>query len=208
MATEAQIQKERDDARRRRQPPSAPHRVEVPFTGDGGFEVPEDDAPLELTLEVTDADGEIAPWFDDHWWTELINTWADRIATIHIAPTPFALQHIVVLHHLEMLCRVAPRWRIVGHGYRDDLDGADSIAALVKSAYHEIRIIDRPRPGMGIATRKLEGAGLDELFGQVRREQQRLDRTTPTLVRVPSTEPPASQDGRTVVDKQGTAPAC
>jgi len=206
MATESQIQKERDDARRRRQPPSAPHRVEVPFTGDGGFEAPAEDAPLELTLEVTNAEGEIAPWFDDFWWTELINTWGDRCVTIHIAPTPLALQHMVVLHHLEMLCRVARQWRIVGHGYRDDLDDADSIAALVKSAYHEIRIIDRPRPGFGIATRRLEGAGLDELFGQVRREQQRLDRMTPTLVRVPSTEPAPSHEGLTVEDKQDKAP--
>ncbi len=166
---------------------------------------PDDAAPLELTLEVTDADGEIAPWFDDYWWTELINTWGDRTVTIHIAPTLLALQHMVVLHHLDMVCRVAPRWRIVGHGYRDDLDGVDSIAALVKSAYHEIRMIDRPRPGIGIATRKLEGAGLDELFGQVRREQQKLDRTTPTLVRVPSPEPPASRDGPTVPDEQSTA---
>ncbi|MCH9002498.1 MAG: hypothetical protein IIC02_07975, partial [Planctomycetes bacterium] len=143
-------------------------------------------ASLELTLETTDADGEIAIWFDDRWWTEIIDRFGEKKLTIHIAPTPAALLHSVVLYHLDMIYRVAPQWRVVGHAYRNDLCDANAVAALARSAYHEVRFFDQDRPGSMRSDRCLMGVPLDQLFGQIRREQTRLGRTAPVLVRVPA----------------------
>ncbi len=187
MASESEIHRERDLARRRRQAPAVPHRLTIGVGADGTLDDIAAGASLELTLETTDADGEIATWFDDCWWTGIIDRFGDEKLTIHIAPTPAALLHSVVLYHLDMIYRVAPQWRVVGHAYRNDLCDANAVVALGKSAYHEVRFFDQDRPGTMRSDRCLMGVPLDELFGQIRREQTRLDRTAPVLVRVPST---------------------
>ncbi len=186
MASESEIHRERDLTRQRRQAPAAPCRLTIGVDADGSLGDIAPGASLELTLETTDADGEIATWFDDCWWTEFIDRFGEKKLTIHIAPTPAALLHVVVLYHLDMIYRVAPQWRVVGHAYRHDLCDAKAVAALARSAYHEVRFFDQDRPGTMRSDRCLMGAGLDEIFGQIRREQTRLDRTTPVLVRVPS----------------------
>ncbi len=208
MATESQIHRERDETRRKRKPPPHSHRLIVPFGGQGQIETPDDETPTEIALEVTDADGNTAPWFDDFWWTDLIDRWGDRKMTFHIAPTRLALLHMVVLHHLDMLYRVAPLWRVVGHAYRDDLRDADDIASLVKSTYHEVRITDQERPGAIRSDRTLAGPPLEEFFGQIRREQQRVGRTTPIMVRVPPSDPQtADVDPKKTVEYLFASPA-
>ncbi|MCH8150689.1 MAG: hypothetical protein IH987_22410 [Planctomycetes bacterium] len=186
MASESEIYRERDLTRHQRQAPTAPCRLTIGVDADGTLGKFAADASLELTLETTDADGEIATWFDDSWWTEIIDRFGEKKLTIHIAPTPGALLHLVILYHLDMIYRVAPQWRVVGHAYRNDLDDSNAVAKLAKGAYHEVRFFDQDRPGTMRSDRGLTGLPLDELFGQIRHEQTRLGRTAPVLVRVPS----------------------
>ena len=186
MASESEIHGERDLTRHRRQAPAPPCRLTSGVDTDGTLRELEPDELLELTLETTDADGEIAPWFDDFWWTGIIDRFGEKKLTIHIAPTPGSLLHLVVLYHLDMIYRVAPQWRVVGHAYRNDLSDSNAVATLAKGAYHEVRFFDQDRPGTMRSDRGLMGIRLDELFGQIRQVQTRLGRTTPVLVRVPS----------------------
>ncbi len=168
----------------RRQPPREPARVVTAYD-DGG--VPEDvlAGPILLTIEATNSDSELASWLDDIWWTDVIRRWADHAVTVAFAPTPGALLHPVVLHHVEMLRRVLPGWRIVGHVYRDDLTDDEEIERAAKSPYHEIRFFDQSRPGAAQPEQGRPAFALDGLFGRIRREQSRIGVTRPALVRLP-----------------------
>ncbi|MGD2109505.1 MAG: hypothetical protein PVI86_08940 [Phycisphaerae bacterium] len=143
--------------------------------------------PILLTVEATNAEGDVAPWLDDLWWTGVIRRWADSAVTVLFAPTPGALLHPVVLHHAEMLRRVEPGWRVVASAYRDDISGIAEISRVARSPYHEVRFFDQDRPGTPTSIEEYDRAiGLDELFGQIRREQVRFDRRQPALVRLPA----------------------
>ena len=76
------LREARDATQRLRRPPSDP--VHIRATVDGRGEIGEDLAsgPIELTVEVTDADGEPADWLDDLWWTSLIERWGDDALTV------------------------------------------------------------------------------------------------------------------------------
>ncbi len=157
--------------------------------------------PIELTIEATSAAGELAGWLCDDWWTEVIGRWGDRACTVYVAPTPEALLHPVVLHQVEMLRRVLPEWRAVGYGFVEDLLGRDEIDQLLRSGYHELRLIDGRRPGVLKADRRLDGTTVEVLIGEIRREQTRRSVSTPVLVRVPgstsdSTSPASAFQGR------------
>lgn len=143
-------------------------------------------APSELWLDATDADGEVASWFDDGWWTEVITRWGDDPLSIHISPTPAALLHPVVLYGVEMVRRVAPRWRIVGHAFAEEVCLDATTEAIARSPYHEVRFIDTPRPDTPPAVRLDPPFPVEELMSRVRRAQMAARRTWPILVRVAS----------------------
>ena len=142
--------------------------------------------PSELWLDATDADGEVASWFEDGWWTEVINRWGEDPLTIHISPTPAGLLHPVVLYGVEMVRRVAPRWRIVGHAFAEEVCLDTTVEAIARSPYHEVRFIDTPRPDTPPVARFDPPFPVEELMARVRREQLAARRTWPVLVRVAS----------------------
>lgn len=185
MLTESSKQARRE-AIQRRQPPG--HPVSVVASFEAGCHPSDENglAPSDLTIEATNEDGEAAEWFDDTWWTGVVRSWGDADVTLHVAPTPGALLHPIVLHHLEMVGRVLPRWRIVGHAYRDDVVTDEAIEMLVQSPYHEVRFVDRPRPTEPLSDRCDLAPPLEELFGRIRCEQSHLTATRPILVRLPA----------------------
>ena len=176
----------RQATERLRRPPSEPRRIQLSFDSGGKLGEQIVPAPAELALEATNAEGELAAWFHDGWWTEVIERWGDDPVTIHISPTASALLHMVVLHQLEMIRRVAPTWRIVGHAYRDDLSDEDAIDRLACSPYDEIRVIDQTRHSRAPSGQSSLGTALNEIFGRIRREQTRAGTTRPILVRLPA----------------------
>ena len=175
-----------------RRAPGEPLHIVVPFGGIGRLPEHGDIDNVELTIEATNADQELADWCDDDWWTDVIVCWGDRRVTLRFSPTPGALLHPVILYQLEMLRRVTPNWRLIGYGYRDDVTTVGDVAAIARSWYHEVRFIDQPRPGLVAADRFGSGARLDELFGRIRRAQAEVGMTTPILVRM------AGESGRGV----------
>ena len=175
----------RQATERLRRPPSEPRRIHLGFESEGKLGEQIVPAPAELALETTNAEGELAAWFHDGWWTEVIQRWGDDPLSVHITPTPSALLHMVVLHQLEMIRRVAPTWRIVGHAYRDDLTDEDAIDRLACCPYDEIRVIDQARHSRAPSDRCL-GIPLNEIFGRIRREQARAGTARPILVRLPA----------------------
>lgn len=167
-----------------RRAPNQPTCVDVPFSGSEDIIVRLPAAPLQLNIFATDATGETAPWFDDMWWMELIGRYADEALTVVIIPTPAALLHPVVLHHLEMIFRVVPGWRMAGYAFVDDLQTLDEWELAARSAYHELRLLDRLR-NPSLPTR-MEVKPLDEVIGEIRRAQQRMSAKRPTIIRLPA----------------------
>ncbi|MCH7885239.1 MAG: hypothetical protein IIC01_08320 [Planctomycetes bacterium] len=213
MAQDTRSQLRNETERRRRAPPEPTH---VLATFDHGGQLGGDTThgPIELAVEVTDPDGKLADWFDDNWWTEVLQRWGDDPVTLRMAPTPQALLHPTVLHHLEMLRRVAPRWRIVGHAYVGDVASDEAVATAAGSAYHEIRFLDRPRPGASASDRADWQLPLAELFGRIRQAQIEMNATAPILVRLPGeaagpapTPPPTQCSGASTTGPRfATAP--
>jgi hypothetical protein len=169
-----------------RRSPYEPIEIRVGF--DGGWETEELDGnrPVVLTVEATNAAEELASWFDDAWWTRIIRLLADHWVTVHIARTPGALLHPVVLHKVDMLRRVMPQWRLVGHAYAGEVSTADAMNQLARSPYHEVRFSDQRRPGALLPDRGTPGPSLAEILIRVRGEQSREDLSMPILVRAPT----------------------
>ncbi|UCE61175.1 MAG: hypothetical protein JSU63_05380 [Phycisphaerales bacterium] len=188
MDSDSSVEQRRATQQKRR-PPGEVVRVTARFDSDGVLQEDLTSAPAEVMIEATDSEGEVAVWFDDYWWTDLIERWVDDPITLHITQTPGALLHPVVLHQMEMVGRVAPRWRMVGHSYRSDVSTDDAIESLACSAYHEVRFLDQTRPGAPRSDREGLDLSVDELFGRIRREQVRLGATRPVLVRLPAQSP-------------------
>ncbi len=195
----------RVDTQGRRRGPGEPAHLLATFDHGGRLEDDTPHGPIELAVEVTDAGGLLADWFNDEWWTEVVQRWGDDPVTLRVAPTPGALLHPVVLHYLEMVLRVAPRWRIVGHAYAGDVTTDEAIATAAGSAYHEIRFLDRPRPDASRLNRVDWQLPLAELFGRIRRAQADMNASTPILVRLPTdtTEPAIAPS--TVDQTEGSA---
>ncbi len=176
----------RRTAQNRRQSPALPVQIVATFAD--GYRIT-DTAPadaVELLVEPTNANGAFAQWLDDAWWTAIIQRWADDPVTVHIAPTFSALCHPIVLHQIEMIRRVVPGWRTIGHVYRTDLATDDCVAAVASSPYHEVRFIDARRPGILRTGRIDTDQPLEVLFRRIRNEQNRTGATTPILTRVPA----------------------
>lgn len=130
----------------------------VPYAGRGEFVEPRIEGEAELILELTDEEGELAPWFDDFWWVDVLTRFKNRAVTFHISPTPAALLHPVVLHQLEMICRLEPTWRIVGYAYRKELEQCEA-DAVARSPYHQLWVVEGARRGkpQSTAPSALEG---------------------------------------------------
>lgn len=175
-------------ARRRRAPKTPAH---LSFRCQSGGEWPpsiEADA-VELDIEATDPNGKPAPWLDGDWWTDAIERLADAEVTVRFLPTSGALAHPVVLQHVQMVRRVAPRWRILGDVDGRELTDEQGVAAAALSGYHELRVYDgaaesrQPRPRVSATM------SVSEWFGRVRTIQNRAGVTTPVLVRLASPPP-------------------
>ncbi len=200
----------RNATQRHRRPPGSPVKRTVRFGGNGELGDEKLTAPFELILEVTGAEGELADWFGDEWWMALIERWGDDPITVQIAATHAALLHPVVLHELEMVFRVAPRWRMVGNVYPGDLLTSEDVELVARSPYHEVRFVDPAPPAGSQVDRTRHALPVEELFGRIRREQSRIGAARPILVRLPAgaagvpTGQPPSLSPPTQVD---TAPA-
>jgi hypothetical protein len=201
---------EREDARseieHRRQAPIAPAHVVAAFGAEGKLDHVSDAKALTVTIECTNDAMELASWLTDDWWATLMHHWAGRAITIHIAPTPTALLNPVLLHQLTMLRRVAPNWRIVGHAFVDDVITDEAVSELAQSPYHEARFRDCSRVPAPPSDRSSWTPAIEDLFARVRREQTRLGRTMPILVRLPA-DRPATFPHRAQVDKGVTTPS-
>lgn len=191
----------RRDAQQRRQPPDAIHGVHVAADSRGEIAEPNGTSKFELHLHATHDSAELAPWFDGDWWTDLITQFGNRVASIHVEATRGALIHPVVLHHLWSIRRVCPHWRLVGHGFRDDVHSQDEITAVASSPYHEVRFVDAMRNRESTASRLAISHDLDDLFGRIRREQSAAGLVRPILRRMP-----ASQAGKKQVREQVPLP--
>lgn len=199
----------REETQKMRCPPGESVRITASFDSTGELEGEFPAGPKELTIEATNDEGELAVWFDDYWWTDLIERWGYDPVTLHLAATSAALTHPVVLHQMEMVCRVAPRWRMVGHAYRTDISSDDSIELLAASPYHEVRFIDEARPGgPALSSPGRVDLPIEELFGRIRTEQIRIGATRPVMVRLPSRSGgPEASTPATVPATIGTAAA-
>ena len=184
MEGDARVQNRRIATRQRR-PQFQPMRLYVPFAGRCDLGEGIASVPVEISLVLTDSSGALAPWFDDWWWTDVLQRWADNRLTFQFLPTPQALLHPVVLHHVEMVQRVAPLWRIIGQVYADEISTLETATAIGRTRYHEVHVLERDQD----ATKHLEERehlSVEELFGTIRREQLRIGAKQPILVRLPS----------------------
>ena len=179
---------QREATAARRQGPAAPHRITFAAAGDGETSPDDTTPPTDVFLEATDPTGEIAAWFDDIWWMEALRRWGDRRLTIHLLPSQGALLHPVVLHHLIMAERVAPDWRLVGHGYCAEISGDGAIEALAGSAYDQVYLVEGGRQGSKDGSQP-HALRVEDLFARVRRIQQQRGATRPILVRARSLPP-------------------
>lgn len=175
----------RDSVINTRRKPGEPVSIHVKHDSNGDLGTDNLHGMIELTVEPTDPEGMLSGWFDDSWWTDVVQRWGDDAVTIHVAPTPIAVLHPVVLHHVEMIRRVSPRWRIVGYAYSNDICIDEDIEILNSSLFHEVRFMDEPRPRIGAADR-MEPIPLEKLFARIREGQARKGTSSPVLIRLPS----------------------
>ena len=199
---------ERRLAEATRRKPLAQPVLHVVATGMGDCGPPNGEVPGELHLEATNKTGEAAEWLQDRWWMETLGRWQDHPLAVHILPTPGALLHPVVIHHLEMLYRVASRWRRVGHCYVDDVVTDQDVCLLAISSYHEVRVIDSFRPDTGKSEAELRGVTVDRLIGRVMRARAAAGATRPLLIRVPTAKPPVNEGGPAEASAESLVEAC
>ncbi len=203
------LSQERADAEAGRRRPGTAKERTYAAAGDGSHGPEGGAAPSDLYLEATDATGEVALWFDDVWWMEALKRWADQSLVVHVLPSEAALLHPVVLHHVAMLARVAPGWRVVGYGYAGEVGSDAAIEALATSTYHEVRFVDGVRAGGHGPSAPRFALRVEDLFARVRRVQRQVGATRPILVRAKSM-PAATGDAeeRKDVKPQTVKQAC
>ncbi|HEY3244717.1 MAG TPA: hypothetical protein VGM03_15355 [Phycisphaerae bacterium] len=168
-----------------RQPPRAPLRLFLRADDREPDELPAE--PDELHLELTDALGERCAWADDDWWIQTIRRWKHRPLVIHILPTRGALAHPAVQLQLQMLPRVVPGWRLIGHIHLLEIRDEEFIQQLATSALHELRIIDAPLSGDAA---RIGHFTIEQVVSGIRRIQTQLGRHRPVLLQLPY--PPTS----------------
>jgi len=178
---------ERQEAKRRRRPPGEGRVIRIPFDGTLNAAADATDPPAEIQIEATDASGESADWLTDYFWVDLLGHWADEPIAVHFLPTPAGLLHPVLLHQTYMLRRITEHWRVVGHCYVSDLADQSRVAQAAVTPYHEIRVVDGPRPGVPA----LNLPRIEDVIGRMRQAQSAQDRTSPVLVRCAPPTPTA-----------------
>ena len=158
-----------------------------------GARLPDDvpPGPLQIVIESTNAEGDLAPWFHDDWFTELIPRFGDDFVTLRIAPTPDAMLHPCVWHQAEMVRRVLPHWRVIATAYLSDIRTTEDIRAIASSPYHEVRFFDQVRAGVYLHARMSPPMTVEELIGRIRRQQVAETGRAPVLVRLPARAPVA-----------------
>jgi hypothetical protein len=189
MRHELTCGEERLEAQRRRLRPREPVCLEAKFDEDRVVDVDDDYKPDEVEVHATNEDGEVADWLTDHWWYQFLQPWAEVPVTVRIMPTPGGLLHPVVLSQMEMLRRVAPRWRLVAYAYPDELPTHEEAATLARSAYHEVRFYAQARSTDETAHLAAESRPIEQLFGDIRRIQGEAGVTQPILIRLATTTP-------------------
>jgi len=138
---------------------------------------------VELSIEATAADGSLAPWLDDDWWTTVLGRWPDRGVNIQIAPTPEAILHPILLYQLEMVRRVATEWCVIGYAHLVELQAEDALQQAARSPYHEIRVID-PELDLPTGASSEPVPVIERLFDSIREKQVALGVCQPRLVRL------------------------
>jgi hypothetical protein len=78
-----------------------------------------------------------------------------------------------------MLRRVTPRWRLIGQCYLSDLEDRGRLSQAALSVYHEIHIVDGPRPGSSRARNTLN---INDALLKIRKVQADHDRTSPIVM--------------------------
>ncbi len=156
----------------------------ITLTAAGDGELPDrlDNPPTDLFIEATDASGELAVWFDDFWWMEVLSRWANNAMVVHFLPSRHAMLNPVVLHQVNMIARVAPLWRPAGYAYSAEINGDDDITTMACSAYAELRLQEGARPGSGQARLKAHSMRIEDIVGRVSRIQKQRGTTRPILI--------------------------
>ena len=166
-----------------RRRPTNDSRLEVTFDEVRVEGVVGDCRPAEVAIHATNSERVIAPWLTDGWWMELVSRWADDPLVVQVMPTPGAVLHPVVLVQMEMLRRVAPAWRLIGHAHAEELDSERAARIIAGSPYHEIRV--PAAPATTVATPPpLRPARIEQVFSRIRQRQQQLGTTKPILIRL------------------------
>lgn len=191
IVTSAWQPQERDAVERQRRAPVSTTHLVATFASGGRLLEQLPSGPVQIVIEATDAEGNLAPWFHDDWFAELIHRFGDEFVTLRIAPTPEALLHPCVCHEVEMVRRVLPHWRVVATGYLSDVQTAEDIRTVAASPFHEVRFFDQVRSGTYLHHRMGLSMSVDELIGRIRRHQSSVTGRTPVLVRLPAQAPVA-----------------
>lgn len=171
--------KQRMSTMQRRRKPGSGRCLQFAFDTDGSLAGIEGDAPLEIHLEATNAEGEAASWLDDYFWMELIQRWSDAPISIQLQPTPSGLLHGIIAHQLNMLRRVVPHWRLIGQCYLSDLEADGVIERAAVAVYHEIHIIDGRRPDVVDSKHPLR---IEDAIAKIRQVQRANKRNAPIVV--------------------------
>ena len=177
---------QRDQVATTRRRPTATYKRTISAQGSGDQGPQGGPQPTELLLEVTDPTGQVADWLDDEWWLKAITRWGDRRLLVRVLPSEAALLHPVVLHYVDMLKRVVPGWRVVGHGYCGEVSGDSAIEALATSAFDEVHLVEGARPQTAAQQLPVHNLRIEHLFKRVRQIQQSLGAVRPILVRATS----------------------
>ncbi len=144
--------KRRNEISHCRRRPVKPQRIYFPAEGIGEIVEVQPAKPLELCIEATDTEGNVVPWLTDEWWIRTHAFCKDRTVTVVILPTPRSLLDTVVLYQLEMVRRIAPKWRILGYARAMDARAEPNVELWVNTPYDEIRFCELVRGSSTEAT--------------------------------------------------------
>jgi hypothetical protein len=163
----------------RRRKPGAGDQIRIASTSTEAIAADPANPPCEIVLEATTSSGEPAAWLDDYFWVALLQAWSHVSLTVRFAATPRALLNPVVMHHANMLRRVATNWRVVGLCHVHDLEPEGAVTQIAQSPYHEIHIVDEPRGG---ESRPAHALRIDDAVARIRRVQVANGRTMPIIL--------------------------
>ncbi len=201
---------ERQNAQRLRRAPGQITNLVATFADGSKIPSPVDDitGPIHIVLETTDANGTLATWVHDDWFTTLLQRFGDEFVTLRIAPTPSAILHPSVLYESEMARRVVPHWRVVAAAYIDDIQTDDEINAIANGPYHEVQFFDHARIECGVTDRFSTHLSVEKLFVRLRQAQEKSTGRSPILVRLPEGVGPVSGPHKAApVDPNRTRPS-